>query len=562
MDVISSNDRAKQTVSIWKTGLLVVGGLLICLILIPPMLSAEAAPALAPQGDLQSSILGVNIPPTENPSNSLMQVIPTDTETPTATVTETPTATNTETATATHTSTPTQTDTPTITPTPTQTLTQTITHTSTITPTVTQTRTPTATGTITPSPSLSVIARPTQARPGEVIVFTIAVRNTGTAPMHDVFILSSTFPTTINLESVTVTPASHGIVTMLNRSFSVALGDVFPGDVIDIAVNTRVNSTLTVTTNNSYQVSMPYDTTRSLSASANYKLVPSTLPGTGDLPLNWRRDAIWEGLKGRWLWGGLGFGTALLGVWTRKRKRLAGWLGFVTVIFLIVGIAGGCSASPDGTAADDPNTPFLTPILPEPTRVPYQPASAYSTPEAGPILSLPDFPIPTPVLSITPAADEAIPDTSPVVRIVIPALLLDTVVKYVPFDGFTWLIGGLRGEVAWMGNTSWPGLGSNTALAGHVTVAGYGDGPFRYLDEVPVGEVIILYTERNIYTYQVRETLITTADDMSVTYPTENPQVTLITCVDWDDETESYLNRLIVYADLVRIEPVIRGSAP
>jgi len=36
---------------------------------------------------------------------------------------------------------------------------------------------------------------------------------------------------------------------------------------------------------------------------------------------------------------------------------------------------------------------------------------------------------------------------------------MDTVVKYVPYDGLTWLIAGLQQEIAWMGDTSWPGLG-------------------------------------------------------------------------------------------------------
>jgi CheY-like chemotaxis protein len=94
-------------------------------------------------------------------------------------------------------------------------------------------------------------------------------------------------------------------------------------------------------------------------------------------------------------------------------------------------------------------------------------------------------------------------------RIVIPGLLLDTIVKYVPYDGYSWMINGLRDEVAWMGNTSWPGLGSNTGLAGHVTVAGYGDGPFRHLDELLPGDVVVLYTEKNSYTYHVRESRIT-----------------------------------------------------
>ncbi len=201
--------------------------------------------------------------------------------------------------------------------------------------------------------------------------------------------------------------------------------------------------------------------------------------------------------------------------------------------------------------------------VPSETNIPWQPASAYSTPEAvTTYATLPDYPIPSPVITVTPKPGESGPDTSSVVRIAIPALLLDTEVKYVPFDGFSWLINGLRQEVAWMGDTSWPGLGGNTGLAGHVTVAGMGDGPFRHLDSLPAGEIVILYTEENIYTYQVRESRVTDAEDMSVVLPSSNPQITLITCVDWDQEQQTYMNRLIVVADLMRTAPITAGYAP
>jgi sortase A len=140
--------------------------------------------------------------------------------------------------------------------------------------------------------------------------------------------------------------------------------------------------------------------------------------------------------------------------------------------------------------------------------------------------------------------------------------MLDTVVKYVPFDGVTWMIAGLRQEVAWMGDTSWPGLGGNTGLAGHVTVAGMGDGPFRHLDELPTGEVVLLYTEKNIYTYQVRESKVTDDGDLSVISPTNDAQITLITCVDWDEDNHLYLNRLVVFADLIHTEPIRIGRLP
>jgi sortase A len=113
-----------------------------------------------------------------------------------------------------------------------------------------------------------------------------------------------------------------------------------------------------------------------------------------------------------------------------------------------------------------------------------------------------------------------------------------------------------------MGNTSWPGLGSNTGLAGHVTVAGVGDGPFRHLDELQAGEVVLLYTEKNVYTYNVRDYRVTDDGDMSVILATDNPQITLITCMDWDQESRTYLHRLVVFADLVRTDPIRMGSIP
>ena len=203
MDEIQRSTSAHQSVKIWQMVLLVLGGVLIALVIFPPLFTAEAAPEITGREYSLDQTSG------EYPSTNLDRLESRIVMLPRPTYTPTPTATNT----ATNTDTPTATDTPTPTDTatPTQTLTGTVTQTPTITQTATQTRTPTATGTITPSPALSVIVRPSEARIGEALVFTIAVRNNGTAPMHDVFILSTSFPTTVNLVSVVLSPSSHGV---------------------------------------------------------------------------------------------------------------------------------------------------------------------------------------------------------------------------------------------------------------------------------------------------------------------------------------------------------------
>ena len=164
---------------------------------------------------------------------------------------------------------------------------------------------------------------------------------------------------------------------------------------------------------------------------------------------------------------------------------------------------------------------------------------------------LPDYPIPTP--SLVPRKP-GLTDSSPAVRIRIPKLGLDTVVKYVPFSGQSWLIGGLKQEVAWMGDTSWPGLGDNTALAGHVDLYDGSDGPFRYLYDLEPGDEVIVYTEQYAYHYQVRRELVVPDTDLSILEQTTEPQLTLITCTGWDSELRAYLQRLVIYADLIKTE--------
>ncbi len=509
--------------------------------------------------------------------------VETATETPTATLTPTGTPTETPTATSTQTPTPTETSTASLTPTYTSTSTQTATgtvtstSTATATPTVTgtqptKTATPTVTGTLSVVPSLKVAVQPNQAKVNENFTFAIEVGNTGTGRTTNNIVLDA-FPTFIDVLTVTT---SRGTITKLAHSFVVTIGDIVPNEKITIVCGVKVNSTLSRTETVANVVTLTYDVSRSMTASVNYQVVFQTLPPTGELPLNWRDTQVKTGalIPGLLLMG-LGTGLLLFGFWSKvSNKKNNLWLISIGAILIIVGFVTGAAASGvlssmrdedrlSITSTADGSIAQLQPVEPSKTSLARLPASAFSTPEAVvPIVTLPNYPIPTPEITITPQPGEPEPDISAVVRIVIPGILLDTEVKYVPYDGFSWMINGLRQEVAWMGNTSWPGLGSNTGLAGHITVAGMGDGPFRHLDELNEGEVVILYTENNMYTYNVRESIVTDDEDMSVISASSIPQVTLITCIDWDQESRTYLNRLVVFADLVRTAPITMGSIP
>lgn len=145
-------------------------------------------------------------------------------------------------------------------------------------------------------------------------------------------------------------------------------------------------------------------------------------------------------------------------------------------------------------------------------------------------------------------------DATAVQRIKIPVLKVDTGVIPAPFDGLTWDVSGIGGEVAWLERTSRPGLGGNTVLAGHITARDIGNGPFRFLNGLPVGEYIYLFTEHNLYKYQVREFRIVAAQNGSVTAATEDSQLTLVTCSSWDELANQYTKRRVVFADLVEVK--------
>jgi LPXTG-site transpeptidase (sortase) family protein len=468
------------------------------------------------------------------------------------------------------------------TPTPTFTLTPTSTiPTPTRTPTG-PTPTQTATGTITPLIVITTAtATPNQVNINQSITFTFKFRNEGLAPATNVAFLFSV-PSSLDISSVTVNPIKGTKITDLH-SVSIAFGTFYPNDVTIITVVGKVNATA-LTQNVSSSALITYDVGRSKTALVSYKIVGTALPGTGEMPIEPEERA---GPDLSLLFLSLTFGLAAMfaiwyGFWARANK-LAGikWyfgIGFVLIAAAFVaGLAGGGflqAGKPRQPAPianiDTPTSVEITTtemlagyeIAPafEPATPGKLPVYRHITPE--PLATLPSYPIPSPTMLATPAGVTETLDTSPVVRLVIPALQVDAVVKYVPWDTTleTWLISGLHQEIAWLGGSSWPGLGSNTVLAGHVTIRDYGNGPFRYLDKLAAGDEITVYTNAKIYTYRVRQSTVVEEGDMWVTEATQNPQLTLITCTDWNRDLQLYQRRLVIFADLVRSDPITASA--
>ncbi len=438
--------------------------------------------------------------------------------------------------------------------------------------------------TVTAAPVYSLLlaktVTPQQARVDESFTFRIEIANNGTNNITSL-VVNDEFPEVLDLTSVTTNRGS-GTLNTGSRSVTVNVGTLTPGQEARITVVAKVNSTATKIATYQNKARMTWNGGKLASNTVYFRVLPkATLPNTG-----WGRpSAGWMASNGliRLIVGLIllgGFGMALLGLavlgyslYLRARHPLHAGAYTRSGLFLIVlGLFAGMlgfgvyAISPGDQPAEiamlsgakppvatQPPAQATRTRRPTPTLDEVELSAYLPTPTP---LALPDYPIPTPT-GLPDAGPQGIePDSSEVTRLVVPAMGLDTEVKFVPFDGQNWWIGGLKQEIAWMGDTSWPGLGGNTGLAGHVDLANGDPGPFWNLKDLKTGDQVILYTQKNRYVYAVSDQTVVNDYDMHVLDQTPDARLTMITCTGWDPDLSLYLQRLIVHASLLEVHPL------
>ena len=417
------------------------------------------------------------------------------------------------------------------------------------------------------TPNLTVVQNnvsPTEGKVNDRLTFSFIISNNNPNVQATNVVFTDTFPSYLTYYSSN----SNGLSVSYdysNRIFTVNLGNIKNKDpkyvYIYMTINNAASSTQTLNNVGTLHFYHGKYYQYRQSNTVQYRILgTSTLPGTGFPPLAASSSrlplAFWLVLLISIVilflgLGGIGFGILQRGSawagWSRQMGIFITLVGGLFFIFAFLLIQKGHPLDQAVTlASPSPN------YLPTATSFRYEPVFQD-------LATLPDYPIPTPT-SIPAEVNGNTPDDTPPNRILIPALGLDTVVKYVPFDGYTWLISGLQNEIAWMGSTSWPGLGGNTGLAGHVTLRNGADGPFRHLEDLQANDVITVFTERNIFTYKVSQKKVVNDDDFSIVQPSQQPILTLITCTGWNRDLGHYLQRLVVVADLVDMKPIAAHS--
>jgi LPXTG-site transpeptidase (sortase) family protein len=159
-------------------------------------------------------------------------------------------------------------------------------------------------------------------------------------------------------------------------------------------------------------------------------------------------------------------------------------------------------------------------------------------------------PGPTPILSPTPTP--TIPANGSSNRLIIPKIALDRPVLFAPVENGTWQVGHLDQAVGYLEGTAPPGSNSNHVLAGHVTLDTGVYGPFARLNELVPGDMVIVYQGDLKFFYLVESQRTVTRNDVTVVYPSETGQITLITCTTWNSEEGRYSNRLVIKGRLIK----------
>jgi LPXTG-site transpeptidase (sortase) family protein len=240
---------------------------------------------------------------------------------------------------------------------------------------------------------------------------------------------------------------------------------------------------------------------------------------------------------------------------------------------LLVGRANTPVTPPEVLAL--PSETATVPVTPSATLTPSETPTQTNTPKPGATTAVPTAIPPTATATSTPVpADTATPsqtpdttiNTSGVVKlpnfkpvgkrsIYIPRLGLERAIPIIelPFVGNTWDVDRLGHSAGHLEKTSWLGDSGNVVIVGHIQLTVRDFGPFLNLKNMIEGDIVVIAEEGKMFAYQVTDIERVAPTAVEVTYPTEEPMLTLLTCTAWDVHRGVFAKRLVVRAKRVTI---------
>lgn len=142
------------------------------------------------------------------------------------------------------------------------------------------------------------------------------------------------------------------------------------------------------------------------------------------------------------------------------------------------------------------------------------------------------------------------------VTLEIPSLGVNISVVGVPLRNGEWNVAWLGNQAGWLEGSAFPSWRGNSVLTAHSYLSSGNPGPFVNLNRLKFGDKVIVraYGQQNIF--EVQANFIVGPHDKSVMKHEELPWITLVTCKDYDEKTDTYLRRIVIRAVLVDVRPV------
>ncbi len=138
----------------------------------------------------------------------------------------------------------------------------------------------------------------------------------------------------------------------------------------------------------------------------------------------------------------------------------------------------------------------------------------------------------------------------------VPVLGIQALIQGVPLTSQGWDVSWLGHNVGWLEGSAFPTRAGNTVLVGHVWDASNTPGVFVGLKTLAYDDVIVVHAWGQRYVYAVREKQVIRPEDVRALWaPRPYDWLTLLTCADYDPQTDTYQARLAVYAVLVAVTP-------
>jgi LPXTG-site transpeptidase (sortase) family protein len=137
----------------------------------------------------------------------------------------------------------------------------------------------------------------------------------------------------------------------------------------------------------------------------------------------------------------------------------------------------------------------------------------------------------------------------------LPSLKFTVDIVGVPLSSQGWDVTWLDKNAGWLNGTAFPTWNGNSVITGHVYLANGLPGPFVNIGKLKYGDQVIINSHGKKYTYEVRSVSTFKADDISKVLKHEDYSwITLLTCKDYDQKTNTYHNRTAVRAVLVAVQ--------